>query len=61
VNSIVKDTKIQVRQTGATWGVFVDGELHEGGFFSRLAAQRCKSALEEERIIAIDELMRGAK
>jgi hypothetical protein len=30
-----------VKRQGRQWGVYVNGALIEGGFFSRAAAQRC--------------------
>jgi hypothetical protein len=41
-------TKITVRRTGRTWGVFVNGVLHEGGFFYRESAERCAAELRRE-------------
>jgi hypothetical protein len=48
--------KIQVRRTGGTWGVYVEGKLHEGGFFSRLMAQGCADDLRAETVINIKDL-----
>lgn len=53
-------TKIQVQRQGNRWGVFaVSGNsqtLIEGGFFSRLEAQRCKDEHEAERLIPVKAL-----
>lgn len=48
--------KVQVRQTGKTWSVFVDGVLHEGGFFGRRAAENCAHALRAETLIPVKDL-----
>jgi len=45
--------KVVIKQTGKTWSVFLNGQLHEGGFFSRLAAQRCKDSLLAEQLIRL--------
>ncbi len=44
---------IEVKRTagpssGGRFGVFVDGELHEGGFFSKGHAERTRDALARE-------------
>jgi len=44
--------KVIVKKSGRTWGVYVDGELIEGGFFNRDcamdAAAELKQALDRE-------------
>lgn len=37
---------ITVKRTGKTYGVFVDGVLWEGGFFTKEAAVRCAEQLK---------------
>ena len=57
--------RYEVQRSGRTWSVYkitrtkegVQQELIEGGFFSRLAAQRCKDALEAERLIEVSKLL----
>jgi hypothetical protein len=34
-----------VKRSGRTWGVYVNGQLVEGGFFSKGAAERCAARL----------------
>lgn len=36
------------RQSPRTWGIFVNGNLVEGGFFSRDAAERAAQAYVEK-------------
>lgn len=48
--------KIQVRRTGRTWGVFMNGILHEGGFFGRQAAETCAYNLRGETLIPVADL-----
>lgn len=38
----------EVRRTGKTWGVYVDGKLREGGFFSKQAAVDCRDHYFED-------------
>lgn len=33
-----KSKKVEIRKTGKTWGIFVNGVLVEGGFFKKTAA-----------------------
>ena len=39
---------VSVRRQGKQWAVYVDGELFEGGFFSRDAALRSADAIRRE-------------
>lgn len=32
---------ITVKKVGRTWNVYIDGILHEGGFFHRENAEKC--------------------
>jgi len=53
--------RYEVQRSGRTWSVYkitrtkegVQQELIEGGFFSRLEAQRCKDELEAERLVTV--------
>lgn len=40
--------KVEVRKAGRTWGVFINDELYEGGFFSRQAAETCANERSKE-------------
>ena len=40
-------SKVTVERNGRTWGVYVNGRLIEGGFFTRQAAER--RAVDESR------------
>lgn len=40
---------VTVKRTGRTWSIFVNGVLHEGGFFDREAAILAANAIREGR------------
>ena len=40
--------KAIVKKQGRQFGVYINGELIEGGFFSRAAAEECAAALNSE-------------
>jgi hypothetical protein len=40
--------KIEVRKQGKHWAVYCDGQLAEGGFFARAAAQAAADQLARE-------------
>ena len=39
---------IAIRRTGRTWGVFENGQIIEGGFFNRAAAEDLRDELLRE-------------
>jgi hypothetical protein len=39
---------IQIRQTGHTYGIFLDGKLVEGGFFSKESAVAASIIIAKE-------------
>ena len=48
--------KVSVKRTGATYAVFVNGSLYEGGFFGRRAAETAAHALREENDVKVADL-----
>lgn len=38
---------ITVKKVGRTWNVYIDGILHEGGFFHRENAEKCAEELRD--------------
>lgn len=46
---VVEEIRFEVKRVGRTWSVFADGDLVEGGFFSRDTAWDCM----EEKIAAV--------
>ena len=39
---------VEVKRTGKTWGVYLNSELFEGGFFTREAAERAAEELRAD-------------
>ena len=52
---------IKVMRIGRTYGVYVDGDLAEGGFFARSAAEATAALIRAERFERAEQARKGAK